>query len=56
MLTKPPYPSYNQFVLALQGYEQTQAVKKEEEKILLQHAQAFLSQRRQGRGSHGGRG
>nr|GMD97742.1 Retrovirus-related Pol polyprotein from transposon RE1 [Ipomoea batatas] len=32
MVTKPPYPTFNQFLLALQGYEQTIASQKEEEK------------------------
>ncbi|XP_075474740.1 uncharacterized protein LOC142505585 isoform X1 [Primulina tabacum] len=53
-LTKPPYPSFNQFVLALQGHEQTLSSQQEEEKTYIQHAQAFFSQR--GRGKNGRRG
>ena len=35
MLTKPPYPSFSQFVLALQGHEQAILSHKEEEKTYL---------------------
>ncbi|KAK2656860.1 hypothetical protein Ddye_009912 [Dipteronia dyeriana] len=45
MLTKPPYPSFSQFMLALQGYEQTIHAQKDEEKTYLEHAQAFFGQR-----------
>lgn len=54
MLTKPPYLSFSQFVLALQGHEQSLVTKKEEEKSILEHAQAFFSRRsRNGQGSRG---
>lgn len=58
MLTKPPYPSFSQFLLAPQGHEQIQNAQKEEEKSLIEHAQAFFSQRGRGRGRSGlgGRG
>ncbi|CAJ2674541.1 unnamed protein product [Trifolium pratense] len=58
MLTKPPYPSFSQFLVALQGHEQIQNVRKDEEKNLMEHAQAFFSQRARGRGrsARGGRG
>lgn len=35
------YPSFNQFVLPLQGHEQNLFLYREEEKIHIQHAQAF---------------
>lgn len=56
MLTKPPYPTFNQFTLALQGHEQSIIAQKEEEKHYLEHAQAFLGQRGRGCNSRGGRG
>ncbi|KAL5786305.1 hypothetical protein ACOSQ2_008697 [Xanthoceras sorbifolium] len=49
MLSKPPLPSFQQFLLALQGHEQTLLSNHEEEKRSIEHAQAFFSQR-------GGRG
>ena len=51
MLTKAPYPSFNQFVLALQGHEQTLSLHREEEKTYIQHVQTFFNQR--GRGQNG---
>lgn len=54
MLTKPPYPSFNQFVLALQGHEQSIIAQREEEKQYIDHAQVFYGQR--GRNDSGGRG
>ncbi|TXG48399.1 hypothetical protein EZV62_027693 [Acer yangbiense] len=56
MLTKPPYPSFSQFVLALQGHEQAVLAHKEEEKTYLEHAQAYFGQRGCGRNGRGGRG
>nr|CAN66838.1 hypothetical protein VITISV_032723 [Vitis vinifera] len=44
MLSKPPYPSYNQFVLALQGREQMIMTENEENKELMNHEQAYLTQ------------
>lgn len=35
MLTKPPYPSFNQFVISLQNNEQICMTTKEEEKKLV---------------------
>ncbi|XP_012856951.1 PREDICTED: uncharacterized protein LOC105976216 [Erythranthe guttata] len=55
MLTKPPYPTFSQFVLALQGHEQSLETLRDEEKIFLEHEQAFYGQRERGRGSRGGR-
>nr|CAN64533.1 hypothetical protein VITISV_035920 [Vitis vinifera] len=51
MLTKAPYPSFNQFVLAFQGHKQTLSLHCEEEKTYIQYAQAFFKQR--GRGQNG---
>lgn len=56
MVTKPPYPTFNQFVLALQGYEQTLNTQKEEEKDHVEYNQAFVSQRGRGRANRGNRG
>ena len=56
MLTKPPYPSFSQFLLALQGYEQSLTAQKEEEKTFLEHAQDYFGQRGCGRNGRGGRG
>ncbi|KAF7824604.1 Retrovirus-related Pol polyprotein from transposon RE1 [Senna tora] len=53
MLTKPPYPSFSQFLLALQGHEQIQNSQKEEERNFIEHAQAFFGQRGRGRGRNG---
>ena len=44
MLAKPPYPSFAQFVLSLQGHEQGLATKNEEETTFIEHAQAFFGQ------------
>ncbi|TXG61102.1 hypothetical protein EZV62_012465 [Acer yangbiense] len=54
ILSKPPLPSFQQFILALQGHEQTLLSNREDEKRSIEHAQAFFSQR-EGRG-RGGRG
>ncbi|EOY19564.1 Uncharacterized protein TCM_044707 [Theobroma cacao] len=54
MLTKPPYPSFTQFVQALQSFEQDQIAKKDEEKAFLEHAQAFFGQRGRGQNNRGG--
>lgn len=42
--------------MALQGHEQTLMAQQSEEKMLLDHAQAFLSQRGRGRGRRGAGG
>ncbi|TXG67661.1 hypothetical protein EZV62_008936 [Acer yangbiense] len=54
MLTKPPIPSFSQFVLSLQDHEQTLTSQREEEKTYIEHNQAFFSQR--GRRGRNGRG
>ena len=56
MLTKSPYPSYSQFLLALQGYEQSFTAQKEEEKTFLEHAQAYFGNCSHGRNGLGGIG
>ena len=45
MLSKPPYPSYNQFVLALQGHEQMIMTENEGNKESINHEQAYFTQR-----------
>ena len=42
MLSKAPYPYFNEFVLALQGHEQSLSARKEEEKNLLKIPKHFL--------------
>ena len=54
MLSKPPYPSYNLFVLVLQGYEQMVMIEKEEHKDSMNHEQAYFTHRGRGR-NQGGR-
>ena len=49
MLSKPPYLSYNQFVLDLQGHEQMIMTKNEKNKESINHEQAYLTQRGRGR-------
>ena len=49
MLSKPPYPSYNQFVLALQGHEKIIMIENEENKESINHEQAYFTQRERGR-------
>ena len=49
MLSKPPYPSYNQFVLALQGHEQMVMTENEEHKDLMNHEQAYFTHQGRGR-------
>ena len=59
MLAKPPYPSFNQFVLALQGHEQMLLNEKDDRKQQVNYdqtfliQQVFLSQRGRGRGNGG---
>ena len=53
VLSKPPYPSFNQFIMSLQNFEH---VYLSEEKSPIDHNQAFLGQRGRGRNMHGGRG
>lgn len=52
MLSKPPYPSYNQFVLSLQSHEQTLLLEESSNDHLEPH-QAFYSRRGRGRGRGG---
>lgn len=54
MLTKTPSPSFSQFVLALQGYEQAQTTKRNEEKMFLEHAQAFFGRQGHEKNNQGG--
>ena len=52
MLTKPPYPTLNQFILALQNNEQVNIIPKEkEDKYVLNHNQAFFNQQRSSKGT-----
>ena len=53
VLSKPPYPSFNQFVMSLQNFEQVYLV---EETSSIDHNQAFFGQRGRGRTMRGGRG
>ncbi|KAI3458857.1 hypothetical protein Pfo_015520 [Paulownia fortunei] len=53
ILSKPPYPSFNQFIMSVQNFEQ---VYLREEMQQLDHNEEFFGQRRRGRGHHGGRG
>ncbi|KAL9432747.1 hypothetical protein AB3S75_027714 [Citrus x aurantiifolia] len=58
-LAKPPYPSFNQFFLALQGHKQMLLNEKDDRKPQVNYdqafliQQAFLSQRGRGRGNGG---
>ncbi|KAI3458706.1 hypothetical protein Pfo_015369 [Paulownia fortunei] len=47
VLSKPPYPSFNQFIMSVQNYEQV---------YLREENQAFFRQRGRGRDHRGGRG
>ncbi|KAH9689512.1 retrovirus-related pol polyprotein from transposon RE1 [Citrus sinensis] len=49
-LSKPPYPSFKQFVMALENHEQTLINFEEEKKNTINLAQAFFSQRGRGNG------
>ncbi|GAU44375.1 hypothetical protein TSUD_243070 [Trifolium subterraneum] len=53
VLSKPPYPSFNQFIMSLQNFEQVYLT---EEKSDVDHNQAFFGQRGRGRNTRGGRG
>ncbi|CAJ2640151.1 unnamed protein product [Trifolium pratense] len=59
VLSKPPYPSFHQFIMSLQNFEQVYLA---EEKSSIDHNQAFFTHRgkgsnmRGGRGNHRGRG
>lgn len=53
MLAKPPYPSFTQFVSALQGHEQSLLDEVKEKKQHINHEQAFFGQRWRGRGNGG---
>ncbi|KAL5755780.1 hypothetical protein ACOSP7_020190 [Xanthoceras sorbifolium] len=48
VLAKAPYPSYNQFVLALQAHKQMLMNESEEKSNHMNHEQAFVSQRGRG--------
>lgn len=51
MLSKPPHPTYNQFVLALKSHEQQVILEAEEEKTpTMDHNHAFYTQRGRSRG------
>ena len=54
MLSKPPYPSYNRYVLALQGHEQMVMTKNEEHKDSMNHEHAYFTHRGRRR-NRGGR-
>lgn len=53
MLSKPPYPTFKQFLMALENHEQDLIAQEEETKNNYNQAQAFLSQRGRGRGRGG---
>ena len=53
VLSKPPYPSFNQFIMSLQNFEQVYLA---EEKPPIDQNQAFFSFRGKGRNMRGGRG
>jgi len=53
VLSKPPYPSFNQFIMSLQNFEQVYLA---EEKSSIDQNQAFFSFRGKGRNMRGGRG
>ena len=53
MLSKPPYLSYNQFVLDLQGHEQMIMTKNGENKESINHEQSYLTQRGRERNREG---
>lgn len=53
VLSKPPYPSFNQFIMSLQNFDQVYLA---EEKSSIDHNQAFFGQRGRGRNMRGGRG
>ena len=44
MLSNPSYPSYDQFVLDLQGHEQMIMTKNGENKESINHEQSYLTQ------------
>ena len=54
MLSNPSYPSYNRFVMALQGHEQMIMTENEENKESINHEQAYFTQQGRGR-NRGGR-
>ncbi|XP_020099653.1 uncharacterized protein LOC109718063 [Ananas comosus] len=52
VLSKPPYPTFNEYIMGLKGFEQQLALEDEEEKAKApNYAQAFIAQR--GRGGCG---
>jgi hypothetical protein len=56
MLSKPPFPTFNQFVTALQGYDMRNQGNQIEEKEETNHNMAFIAQRNRGRGRFYSRG
>ena len=54
MLTKPPFPSFHQFVMALQAYDQLNFSNNTEQDLNPRHDQAYTAQRGRGRGRNGG--
>ncbi|XP_048334711.2 uncharacterized protein LOC112492535 [Ziziphus jujuba] len=54
MLSKAPYPSFTQFVLALKAHNQTLSNDQFEDSSRVDPTQAFLSSRGRGRGRQGG--
>ena len=55
VLSKPPFPSFNQFTMSLQNFEQVYLIE-EQQQHSLDHNQAFFGQRGRGRNHRGGRG
>jgi hypothetical protein len=53
VLSKPPYPTFNQFIMSLQNFEQVYLA---EEKSSVDHNQAFFSLRGKANNMRGGRG
>ena len=53
MLSNPSYPSYDQFVLDLQGHEQMIMTKNGENKESINHEQSYLTQRGRERNREG---
>lgn len=56
MLSKPPFPTFNQFVTALQGYDIRTQGNQAEEKEEINQNMAFFAQRSRGRGRSYSRG
>uniref|UniRef100_A0A2N9HWT0 Reverse transcriptase Ty1/copia-type domain-containing protein n=1 Tax=Fagus sylvatica TaxID=28930 RepID=A0A2N9HWT0_FAGSY len=56
MLSKPPFPTFNQFITALQGYDMRIQGNQIEEKEETNHNMAFIAQHNRGRGRAYSRG